>query len=456
MTAVPAMRERRRDRLQLAGACLVLALCLWVNTGTLAPGGATLEHPFVWEPCKYLLNIDHFHYKATFLMLDGAPRDQWDFSVVLRRILYPLIGYPFMKLLGFGAGGLVTNVLLSAGSLAVFWLALQRRFAGQVPPAVLWLLALYPGWVYWGGLPYSYATIVPASLLGLILLWRIETLTTWREALLVGLGLGVLFTAYDLLPFFGAAALFLLLWRRLWGLCAVLAVAQLIPAVLVTVLLQAVYGVPFRNSNTAPYFQILASYLPPYDWKSWGALLSQFPRVLAETYLFSNFLFLPILFLLGLVAVRWLPTQGPGPGKPRPLGPAEASVLLAAALLFFFNNAAPPYAGWQLRGLWIARLYQPVVSVMFAVLAGLFAQARLLPRRVRQGAWAALFLTLALNAWLIFAPVLGHAELSGFVYYRFYRHAQREVYAENLRKYGARPVGFCWTSPPASQESVTH
>lgn len=444
----------RRDWLYLAGACLLLALGIWVNTGTLAPLGATLEKPFVWEPCKYLLNIDHFHHKAAFLMLDGAPRDQWEFSVALRRLLYPLLSYPFMKRLGFGGGGLVINVLLSAGALAVFWLALQRRFGGRVPAVFLVLLATYPGWFYWSGLPYSYAAIVPASLLCLVLLWRVETLATAREALLAGLGLGVLFTAYDLLPFFGAAAVLLLLWRRRWAACAVLAVAQMLPPLLVNVVLDRVYAVPFRNANTEVYFHILRSYLPPYDWQGWSALLALLPRVLLDTYLFSNFLFLPVLFLIGLAAARWLP--GDPSRDQRPLRPAEASLLLAAALLFLFNNAAPPYPGWQLRGLWIARLYQPAVPVMFAVLAGLFAQARLLPRPLRQGAWAAFFLTLACNAWVVFAPVLGHAELSGFLYYRFYRHAQRPAYAENLRKYGARPVGFCWTSPPINQESVTH
>jgi hypothetical protein len=351
--------------------------------------------------------------------------------------------------LGFGAGGLVTNVLLSAGALAAFWLALQRRFEGRVPAAILWLLALYPGWFYWSGLPYSYAAIVPVSLLCMVLLWRVETLTTARQALLAGLGLGVLFTAYDLLPFFGAAALLLLLWRRRWAACAVLAVAQLLPAVLVSLVLDRVYAVPFRNSNTESYFHILRSYLPPYDWQGWGGLLALFPRVLLDTYLFSNFLFLPLLFLTALVAARWLPRVH------RPVRPAEVSVLLAAALLFLFNNAAPPYPGWQLRGLWIARLYQPVLPAIVAIVAGLYANARLLPHSVRRAAWAALLVTAALNAWVIFAPVLGHAELSGFVYFRFYRHAQRAVYAENLRKFGARPVGFC-ASPPISQESVTH
>lgn len=439
----------RRGLLQLAGACLVLTLGIWVNTGTLAPLGATLEKPFVWEPCKYLLNIDHFHYKASFLMLDGAPRDQWEFSVALRRILYFLLAYPLMKVLGFGAGGLVANVLISIGSLAVFWLALRRRWGENVPFGVLWLLATYPGWFYWAGLPYSYAAIVPASLLCLIVLWRVEELDTWRQALLAGLALGVLFTAYDLLPFFGAAAVLLLLWRRRWMACAVLAVAQVVPTVLVSVILARFYAVPFRNANTEAYFAILRSYLPPIDWQGWRSLLALLPKVFLDTYAFSNFLFLPILFVIGLAAARWLPRDG------RPFRPAETSVFFAAVLLFLFNNIAPPYPGWQLRGFWIARLYQPVLVAMISVLAGLYANARLLPRPVRVGSWAAILLTIALDSWVVFAPVLGQAEPSGFVYYRFYRHAPRPFYAENLRKYGARPIGFC-TSPPSAQDSVTH
>ncbi len=431
---------RRRDLLLLAGAALLLALEIWVSTGTLAPGAATLEHPYVDGPCRYLMNIDHFHFKATFLMLDGAPREQWEFSVVLRRLLYPLLAYPFMKIFGFGGGGLVTNVLFSAAAVAIFWVFLQRRNGGRVPVALLALLATYPGWIYWGGLPYSYAAIVPASLLCMVLLWRVEALVGWRPALLAGLSLGVLFTAYDLLPFFGAAALLLLLWRRRWLELLVLAVAQVIPPLLVNQLLARVYKVPFRNANTEAYYHIVRSYLPPYDWAGWGHQLALLPRVFLDTYLFSNFLFVPLLFLAGVVIARWLPR---GPEKARLLQPAETAVLATALLLFLFNNAAPPYPGWQLRGIWIARLYQPVLPAMLAVLAALYARAASLPERMRRLASAALLLTVAVDAFVIFGPVLGAAELSAQIHYRFYRHAQAPVYAENLRKFGARPVGFC-------------
>lgn len=437
------MIARRRDLFHLAGAGLLLALGIWANTGTLAPYAATLEKPLLWGPCNYPLNIDHYHFKATFLMLDGAPRDQWEFSVVLRRILYPLFAYPFMKALGYGAGGLVMNVLLALGSLVVFWLALQRRLAGEAPFAILWLLATYPGFVYWAGLPYSYAAIVPASLLCLILLWKVESLTRWQEALLTGLAMGVLFTAYDLLPFFGAAGVLLLLRRRLWLSSAVFAVATVIPTALVAVWLWKVYAVPFRNSNTEAYFGVLKSYVSPVDLNAWWALLRQFPQILADNVFYSNFLFLPLLFLIVLITAR------------RVLRPAETWLLIAALLLFLFNNLAPPYPGWPLRGSWVPRLYQPVFAAMTAALAGFYSRADLLPRTWRRSAWTALGLVIAAQAFVIFAPVLGEARWSGNLYYRFYRHAKRPVYAETLERLGARPVGFC-ASPPISQESVTH
>ncbi|HEY4588339.1 MAG TPA: hypothetical protein VII86_03890, partial [Thermoanaerobaculia bacterium] len=296
-----------RGALWLSAACLLLALGAWANTGTLAPYGATLDKPYVLDPCKYLLNIDHFHFQATFRMLDGAPRDQWEFSVVLRRILYPLLAYPFMKVWGFIGGGLIANVLLAAGSLALFWHALRRRLGTAPPPALLALLATYPGWFYWAGTPYSYAIIVPASLVCLVILWRVEELTTWRQALLAGLGLGILFTGYDLLPFFGAAAVLLLLWRRLWPSCAVLAAAMLLPTVATSVLLWKVFRVPFRNSNTEAYFNVLKSYMSPVDLHAWWGLLWNVPEAALSNALYSNFLLLPLLVLLALLASRRLP-----------------------------------------------------------------------------------------------------------------------------------------------------
>ncbi|HEY4597133.1 MAG TPA: hypothetical protein VIJ02_12070, partial [Thermoanaerobaculia bacterium] len=196
------------------------------------------------------------------------------------------------------------------------------------------------------------------------------------------------------------------------------------------------------------YFQVLKSYFSPIDLHAWWALLRQFSYAVKSNYLYSNFLFLPLLFLAVLIASWWLPRDA------RILRPAEVSLLIAVVLLFLFNNLAPPYQGWPLRGAWVARLYQPTFAVLIAIVAYLFARAALLSRPLRSGMWTALGLTVALQAWTVFAPVLGSPHLTGFLFHRFYQHAPERCYAENLKRYGARPVGFC-ASPPSAQESVT-
>ena len=302
-----------RDRLHLLGACLVLLAGIWANTGTLNPLAVTLDHPIVWDPCTYLLNIDHFHHKAPFLMLDGAPRESWDFSVVLRRILYPLVAYPFMKALGFEYGGILVNALLAVGALLAFWHVARRRFPG-FSRAALWLVATWPGIFYWAGSPYGYAAIVPLSLLSLAVLWRLQTVAGWRGALLCGLVLGVLFTAYDLMPFFGAAGVLLLLHRRLWRASAVFAVAQLAPQVVALTLLYKIFGVPLRNANSEVYAIIVKSYLSPVDGQKWALLLAKLPSVLVDVFLFGN---VPVP--AAPLPLRPLARRGGSPARARPL-----------------------------------------------------------------------------------------------------------------------------------------
>src|SRR2546430_2780964 len=62
----------------------VQTCALPISSGTMAPYGATLSAPLVLSPCAYLVNIDHLHHKAVFLMLDGADQSAWSFSVLLR------------------------------------------------------------------------------------------------------------------------------------------------------------------------------------------------------------------------------------------------------------------------------------------------------------------------------------------------------------------------------------
>src|SRR5207248_144351 len=81
-----------------------------------------------------------------------------------------------------------------------------------------------------------------------------------------------------------------------------------------------------------------------------------YPRV-AVLALLLGILFLPAMFLIALIVNR-------ATGWRVPMGPAVRWVLLTALGLFFFINLAPPYKGWQFRGVGVSRIYQPVFAAM--------------------------------------------------------------------------------------------
>ena len=89
MSSSPARRWSSRFGGGLAGGSLVLLLFGWLATGTLAMYAVVSSIAVVWPPCGYLVNTDHGNFVGTFLMLDGAPRATWEWSVVLRRTLLP-------------------------------------------------------------------------------------------------------------------------------------------------------------------------------------------------------------------------------------------------------------------------------------------------------------------------------------------------------------------------------
>src|SRR5262245_11980102 len=106
-----------RFRTHLTGACIVMLLAIWLSSGTMYPYASALAYPIVSKPCAYLFNLDHPAYRAAFDMLDGAPRAQWEWSIVLRRVFYPLVAFPFMKALGFVVGGFVASALINLAAL---------------------------------------------------------------------------------------------------------------------------------------------------------------------------------------------------------------------------------------------------------------------------------------------------------------------------------------------------
>jgi hypothetical protein len=427
-------------RWQFLLSTVLMLLLVWLASGTMSPYAATLKGPIVL-PCGYLANIDHIHFKATFLLLDGADSKDWAFSVVLRRMLFPLLSYPAMKLWGFELGGIVTSMLLLLVAFVSFITFVRRQIGEVAAKRAMWLLATYPGITYWGGLPYSYSAIVPCSLFALMLLWRLNNSRDARSVLFLSLGLGVLFVGYDLFPFFGLAAILIVLSHRLYLKVPLVVVGALVPQMLVWTWLKSFHGVDLRNSNTEPLYTIPLSYLHRPDFGKWAALLGDVPRVGVYNFLFSNFLFLPLLFVLLYGLNRWK--------KQMRLHPVEKMVLCAGLFVFLFNNMAPPYEGWQMRGDWISRLYQPTFTALLLFSARALQFASGWSRGLKTTCMGLFLVTVLLQGLFSAGPILNNP-LAGPLFFRFYKHhpTDRELgepdsLARNLEAHGRRPLGFC-------------
>lgn len=419
-----------RFRAHLAVAAIVLIAAIWLSTGTMAPYAATVESPSIAEPCHYLVSVDHEQFVAPFRMMRGDPVETWGWSVVLRRLLFPIIALPFVNVFGFLTGGLIASMLVNVAAVIAFTMLIRRRFGEAAALTALWLLATYPGITYWAGLPYSYVVIVPGSLACMMLLYRLQDANTLRDAVAASLLLGIVFLGYDLLPFFGAAAALLLLLRRrfLWMVAA--CVTMLLPSFAVAALFILI-GVPLVNANTVMYLVIINAYAHP-DFALWARYIAALPRVFLSNFLFSNFVVLPLLFCgATIVALR---------RKFSIVERPEIVLMIASLAVFLFNNAAPPYYGWQLRGDWVARLYQPVLPAL------LLAIARVSQRSVADRRWQiAIAVSVLANASIAFGPVLMNP-ISAHVYQRFYMHSSPDSLLVNLRRFGRRPLGVCSTN----------
>ncbi|MCB0335893.1 MAG: hypothetical protein KDD62_06290 [Bdellovibrionales bacterium] len=414
---------------------VILGLMMWSASGTLAPYAATHTAPFVIQPCRYLGNLDHGIFESSYLFIDGAGRDYWHFNPILRRILYPLIAYPFMKHYGFLEGGFIANLLITIGAVFFFAAYMSKIYGAAAARASLVLLSTYPGIAYWAGLPYSYAAIVPCTLLCFVALDIARQQDSPRQYYYSAIVIGLLAVAYDLLPFFGAGLLLLLLWRMRFATLLVCFALLIAPTISTIVILYYGFDAPVQTSNSASYGTIVSSYLHPPQFEVWWSVLKDVPSIFYQNYLHSNFFVLPVSFLGALLLghVWW---------KIR-LSQTEIVVLVLVMGVFLFNNLAPPYQGvWQLRGTWIARLYQPVFVVYIVYLARLVAGAV----KEQKKSWIPQMLvavTVLLNSMIVFGPIFGVGPAS-IVYHRFYQHVQDDsAFERNLQKFGRRPLGKC-------------
>jgi hypothetical protein len=420
-----------RFRAHLAGASAVLALAVWLSSGTMAPYAATFVYPIVTAPCGYLVNVDQPHHEGVFQMLDGQPPERWQHSLVLRRLLFPLWAYPFMKVGGFAAGGFVASLLAQLTALWLLALHLRRRWGEPAAIAGTWLLAVYPGITYWAALPYAYVAIVPASIGLFILLAQIDGRRGWRRIIGPAAAMGLLFTAYDLAPYFGLAALGVLVRRRRFAELPVAIVGMALAPAASLLLLRLVFHAPLSNGNTAIYGTVLRAYLHPPAVGVWLGGLADFPSVLLGNFLFSNLMFLPVLFAAVVAITRQRPTL------------VEGTIMGAVALVFLFNNLAPPYQGrWQMRGDFIPRLYQPIFVALLVYCARAVGDGVTKPGGKRILLVALTALTVLANASVAFGPV-ARVPWAGTVYQAFYQHSPPGTLDENLARYGRRPLGFC-------------
>jgi hypothetical protein len=420
----------------VALASVFLIALAWLSTGTLTPYASTCSVCLERPPCSYLRNIDDTNFEAVFWMLDGKPRELWNGSVVLRRTLYPLLAYPWMKVFGFFAGGLLTNALVHLAVLLVLAVFVRRRLGTAPALALAGLFATYPGIHYWIGLPYSYAAIVPASVAATLALWKMEETTAAAPLVALALLVGVLFLAYDLMPFFAPAAL-AVAWRstRRAPVVVGVAAALALPSLLNLLALARVFHAPLSNPNTATYGVVLRAWTHWPDLSRWMGVLLDAPSLLIDNFFASNMYVLPGLFIVAMAAGR--------PPGPR-LAFFEKAILLSVLVVWAFANLAPPYeARWQLRGAWVARLYQPSIGVLLTAMGRAFAAAR--GERsgpiVNAGAGAAMLL----GAGIVLGPWWSPT-LTSNMYYRFYQHGQAGSMMDNLAKHGRRPLGFC--KPP--------
>ncbi len=425
----PAGRELRPH---LLASSLVMGLAIWLSSGTMAVYAASGLRPMVFFPCEYLVNPDHSKFWSTLHLLNGEPRWLWETSVVLRRILYPLLAYLPMKALGFLGGGVATNLALHLIALASWGLWLRARLGGQASRWGLWLLALYPGVTYWAGLPYSYAMVAPCTLWAFMLLELMGRDQSPRALAWASLGLGLLFLGYDLIFFFAPAAVLLTLWQTRRLSLAALTIPGLLLPTIATLAWLASLGAYAADPAHEPV-AVLKAYLAWPDWAAWAGLLARAPLDLAETFLASNYLLLPGAFLLFWLAGRRWGLR---------LGRAEVCLLLAGLLTWAVINLAPPFSGWH-RGVHnSARFYQPIfVALMFHVLKVTQAgQAGLAVHR----AWPRWVLALLLTASALVsfgAPFTN--PLAEEAYWRFYQQHGRHSLSQHLERYGRRPLGIC-------------
>ncbi|MBF0422343.1 MAG: hypothetical protein HQL73_05060 [Magnetococcales bacterium] len=445
MVAPIAFHGRRHFLgMHLTMALVVLVLGCWASSGTLAPYAATHYLPQVL-PCNYLGNPDHWHFWQPYLLFQDVPSHYWQQAIKLRRILHPMLSWPLVASFGFLLGGFIANVLMTGIASAVFLRFIHLRHGPRATIVTAWLLATYPGIAYWVGLPYSYASAVPSMLLAAVLMHpMIEQQGRPISFFLRASGIGILFLAYDglLLILFPAVA-WMTVRNKTWPHLPLVFVGLFWPSVGNTWFMTHILQADLVNSNSVTYYFILESYLHgPWSWDILMGHMRELPLLGAKMLFFGNFFFLPLTFLFFILLNRRTRAHG--------LRPVEEALLVAALGLLVFLNIAPPYPGWQMRGEWVARLFQPIFVAFLLVIARGMARSITLTPSGNLLRITLVSATILAQGWVVFGG-LHKSRVTDMVYRNFLTHPHHAYYLYNLEKYGVRPLGFCQEteSPPS-------
>lgn len=423
---------------------LVFLAGLYCNTGTLSPY-ASSGIPRVDVDTGYLYNIDHGEFRALYHFVNGAERTAWEHAILLRRVLYPVLAWPFMRLAGFELGGTLASLAISWLGLILALHALRRQVGRRGALFAGLLLAVYPGAAYWSGLPYLYAVIVPGCLLLMAGIVELSRHPSLPRTLLISLGLGFGYLAYDFVAFFLPASVLVLALQRRWNAAVVTVVGQVLPILCWLAALRWVFHVPALNSNTGIYDVIVRAYLSPGDLNAWFSLAGDAPAAAWNVWFGANFQFLPLLALAVLAL-------NPVTSRVRPTL-AGLALLASVAALFAFINLSPLHSGpWVLRGSWVSRIYQPALAVCIYACARWWQHLPPLSRPSQWGIRALVALVLVGNAVITFGPILGNpGGVAGEAFFRFYTHTDVILIRSldtNLTTQGRRPIGFPRRSAP--------
>ena len=413
-----------------------LLIQMYFNTGTLSGYAATLDKPALYN--GYYVNYDWPQYVFNYNFMMGKSPLTWQGGAVLRRELLFIIGFPFYKLFGFYAGGMVTIVLSILITLFCFFRFVETRFGEAATKVAMVLLCTYTGIMYWIGSPFVHNLIVPICLWIYMLMMRMQK-ASFRFQVIALCIIGILFTGYDLVALFGPGILLFIAFnkhQRLRSKVALIPIsiaAFIIPQLLIKWWLLAQGGV-MNQGNDNSFTIIINAYLNFFnEIPIWIDRIKLMPSTFVHSYFFSNFFVLPALFVVcwgvGRIFLKFR------------LNLIERCILFNVVLLFVFNNAAPPYEGeWQMWGGWLARLYQSVfiVFLMYIVRLSAFIYSNYKYKLIYSAIIAiAVAFNLVINLGGMFA-----SPLTSYVYACFYIHGSGDSMVKNIKYYGARPLGF--------------